>query len=246
MSRRSSACSSSVGGAPGISANGAAASGAAAPPSPSILGGAARARGAARRLRRGGGSGSRGGSRVRGRGAARGTPPPEATIRGDGDDERVDARIGGGGVGLRGVGSGGAKRRARMSRPERMSKNGRQIRSASPSATGRLAMSSGSRRLGGIAPALAAHLGVESRRIGDFSRASRLHCSHPLGSERPNCSFRVRSVAQPGARRVRPRRPGQQAVAPPRGRFQPAGPQHGGGNWRKEEQREVLWWSDTR
>eukprot|EP00964_Phaeocystis_antarctica_P098834 scaffold64787_cov66-Phaeocystis_antarctica.AAC.2 len=51
-------------------------------------------------------------------------------------------------------------------------------------------------------------------------------------------TVRFECVAQPGARRVRPRRPGQQAVAPPRGRFQPAGPQYGGGNWRKEEQRE--------
>jgi hypothetical protein len=131
---------------------------------------------------------------VLGRGAARGTPPPEATIRGDGDDERVGARIGGGGgvgggvggggvgggVGGGGVGGGGgggdgAKRRASMSRPERMSKNGRQIRSASPSATARLAMSSGSRRLGGIAPALAAHLSVARRRVDDFGRASHGH-----------------------------------------------------------------------
>ena len=90
-----------------------------------------------------------------------------------------------------------------MSRPERMSKNGRQIRSASPSATGRLAMSSGSRRLGGIAPALAAHLDVESRSIDEFGRASHGHTTAihwaPSGPPAPS-----ECVAQPGARRVKP------------------------------------------
>ena len=114
----------------------------------------------------------RGSGGVRGRTAARGTPPPpppEAAIRGDGDGERVGARGGGGGGGAGGGGGGGgAERRASKSRPERRSKNGRHILSASPSATARLAVSSGSRRLGGIAPALAAHLGVGSGGIGDF------------------------------------------------------------------------------